>query len=125
MAIVEKTIGNLQGKFDTEKNAWVEPPRVIEELPESVEINPLSILALQFLDDRAVIDAWIKLSPTIQAVLGPETRTLNFQEITVLMSVIEADREDPDNILSSNKDVANKLIDLLTTLRASVKNPNS
>lgn len=123
MAIIDNfEKDNLIGKWDDSLKMWVEPPRV-NELSLTVKVNPLSIAALLFIEDRAVIDNWIKQSPTLQAFFAVGERELNCQEIKAFEQVVKDDRDDIDNPLT--EDVANKLLDLLTTLRAGVKDPDA
>ena len=74
MAIIDDyVVDNLKGKWDNEKNMWVESPTIIKELPDTIKINPLEIATRHLLAHRHTVDLWIKESPTLQAFFTKES----------------------------------------------------
>lgn len=125
MAIIDDyVVDNLKGKWDNEKNMWVEPPVIIEEppntqgLPDTIKINPLEIATRHLLAHRHTVDLWIKESPTLQAFFTKESM-VDWTELESLKTVIEQDRDDANNPLTA--EVATIMLDLITGIQAGVK----
>lgn len=118
MAIIDRTDNNIKGKWDDQKLIWVEPPTFIDK-PKSLEVDPLSILALSFLKDRDVIDAWIKTSPTLQAFFSAEKRSLSYEEISILEQIVKADKANANNPLTD--EVADQLLEIISLAKTSIQ----
>ena len=90
--------------------------------PISIKVNPLDVLASELLSDRNVVDAWIKESPTLIAFFSGVTRDLEWSNIEALKQVVSADVDNESNPLTI--EVGDKLLLILNTLQAQVKEPN-
>lgn len=117
--IVEVGSKKYKGSFDTGKNAFVNTLVEIVQAPESVTINPLSMIAQELLSDRDVLDTWLKASPTVNSVFNVGERSFNRKELDVFIAIVTADKDNLDNPLTDA--VGQKIIVLLQQLKNGVK----
>lgn len=92
-----------------------------DDLPPTITINPIALLAENLLADRSVIDKWIGVSPILNAFFSGVERSLSYGEIEALKMIVADDKDNIDNPLT--QEVGDKLLLILNDLQGKVKSP--
>lgn len=109
MAIIEKD--GLRGEWNEELNCWVNPPQMIEPLPQRLELDLITHLAEDLAPYKQAIDAWLLTSPIMQALFASK-RTYDLRGIDTLIQVIQNESLAPDIqgiIISKLEEIKGKL----------------